>query len=239
MNASVSLALQSINWSFSKLSMYESCPYRFKLKYIERCPEPPLPPDNPLERGNRIHNRLEKFIKGEGPMDTEARAIGKFHKLLEHLQLLYTVGMATAEDDWWFDKDWEPCQRSDVRLWVKLDYNVLDEKEAHAIVGDWKSGKSTYKAVDHIQQTQLYAAATAIKFEWADKITAELPYVDEGWVRSSTYTREEALRFVGRFEQRAQRIYNDKFFRPNPNVQTCRYCPFNRKGTGACAVAAL
>lgn len=226
------------NWSFSKLDVWETCAYRFKLQYLDKLPQLPLEPDNPMERGNRIHNRLEKFVKGEGPIDTEARAIGKFKEPLEHLRTLYADGKATAEQNWWFDNDWIECDRPRVWLWSKLDFNVTDMENEHSIVGDYKSGKSAYKAINHIQQMQLYAAAAALRQPWANRITVELWYVDEGHVKPTSYSREEALRFVGRFDARAQRIYNDKLFRPNPNRETCRYCPYGKsKGTGACAVA--
>ena len=233
---------EGINWSISKLFMYEQCPLRFKLKYIDRMPELPLPPDNPLERGNRIHKHLEDFVMGKRPSldGIEAKAIDSFTPMVTHLRTLYECDQATVEEDWFFNQDWELCARDDVDLWVKLDWSVKDKAEALVITGDWKSGKSKYKAVDHIQQTQLYAAVSAIKYPWADTHIAEVAYVDEGWVRSSTYTREEALRFIGRFQSRADKIYADRLFRANANVVTCKFCPYNKKsGTGACPCAAV
>ena len=232
----IPLKLEDINWSFSKLMKYESCAFHFKLAHIERLPELPKAKNNPMERGNRIHTNLELFVKGEGTLhDNEARAIKQFEDPLIHLQTLYAGGQATAEDNWWFNKDWDVCGRNEVWLWSKLDFNVMDEVNAHSIVGDYKSGKSGYKTAEHIQQIQLYAAVTAVRQEWADTITGELWYVDEGWVRSATYTREAALSFVGRFDRRVERLYADKFFKPNANKMTCKYCPYGKaNGTGAC-----
>lgn len=227
----------SINWSFSKLDTYENCALRFKLQYIDKAPQLPLAPDNPMERGNRVHNRLELFVKGEGPMDHEARHIDDFVPALHHAQDLYAANKATVEENWFVDRDWNVCPRDGVWLWSKLDLNVTDEDEGHSIVVDYKTGKSMYKAVSHIQQMQLYAAVTAIRQEWADKITVELWYLDEGITRTAEFTREEALKLVGRFDGRAQRIYDDKYFRPNPNKITCAYCPYGpKRGTGACPV---
>ena len=230
---------KDINWSFSKLSMYESCAYRFRLKHIDRCPEPPLPPDNPMERGNRIHNNLEWYVKdmpGGDLGNNEAKKLDAFKPALAHLKALYGAEMATAEQNWFFNQDWDECAKQSVWLWSKLDFSVQDQSQSHVIVGDYKSGRSGYKTAEHIQQLQLYSAVSALKFEWADSITAELWYVDEGWVRQSTYTREQALKYVGRFQSRADRIYADRLFRPNPNKITCKYCPFSPRGTGACAV---
>lgn len=226
------------NWAFSSLMDYEACPYRFKLKKIDRSPEPPRPPDNPLERGNRIHAHIEGYIKGEIPSMTgcEARAIDAFADVLAHTRALYADGKASVEENWLFDQDWMICDRSVVWLWSKLDLNVRDEANALSIVCDWKSGKSAYKAIDHVQQMQLYAAVTALRQPWADTIVVELGYVDEGHVKSQRYSRDQALAFVGRFDIRAKRIYADMHFRPNPNKVTCRYCSYGPRGTGVCPV---
>lgn len=226
------------NWSFSKLMMYEACPMRVKLKYIERLPEPPLPPENPLERGSRIHNRIEDYIVGKTSVyqEPEAKKIEVFVPVIGHLRTLHGTGQATAEQDIFFDENWNLTNRKNVWLWLKKDYNVKDNANLRVITGDWKSGKSGYKTMEHIQQTQLYVACDALQFEWAETFDAELGYVDEGWIRRATYQREEALKFIGRFDARADRLYNDKFFRPNANKITCRYCPFSPRGTGACPV---
>lgn len=241
------------NWSFSWLMKYEACPMHFRLAKLDKIAPPELPPDNPLERGNRIHKHLEQYVKGE--VDTlegiEAKRITPLAGIYTHARDLYACGMATAEQDWLFDADWDetckPWERSEldgvdvgsgkpIWLWAKLDLNVTDESQSLVVPVDYKSGKSGYKTVEHIQQLQLYAAISALKFPWADYINPELHYVDEGWVRQSKYTREQALAFVGRFQRRADRIYADRLFKPNPNKQTCKYCPYSPRGNGACPV---
>lgn len=211
---------------------------RVKLQYIEHLPEPPRPPDNPLERGNREHKRLELFVGGDAQAldQAEGRHTADFRPLLEHARELCIVGQATTEQDWFFDGDWNPCEKSKRRQWSKIDLSVFNEAEGHVVSVDYKTGKSQYKAIEHVQQNQLYAAHTACKYPWAERIDTELWYLDEGHIRPSSYSREEALKFVGRFEKRAERIFADKFFRPNPNRETCRYCPYSPRGTGACPV---
>jgi CRISPR/Cas system-associated exonuclease Cas4 (RecB family) len=228
----------AFNWSFSSLMIYEACPLRFKLAKIDRLPELPRPPDNPMERGNRIHGRLEKYVKGESnEMDEEAKAIRTFVPLIEHARVLYAEGKATAEQDWLFNRDWDDCNRNDVWLWAKLDLNVQDMQNGLVVPIDYKSGKSQFKQIEHVQQLQLYSGLAALRYEWAETITSELWYVDEGHIKSYTVNREEALKYIGRFEKRADRIYEDKHFRANPNMITCAYCPYGpRRGTGACPV---
>lgn len=229
------------NWSFSKLMMYEKCPMALKLKYVDRLPENPRDPvTDPLERGNRIHTAFEKYVKGESSrLVCEARATDKFLPLLDHARDLYSAGRATAEQDWLFNSEWEDTDRAGVWLWSKLDLNVTDEENGIVIPVDYKSGKSTYKAYDHMQQIMLYQSIAALKYPWADTLIAELWYVDEGGIRSLAVSREKALSYIGLFQERADKMYTDKWFRPRPSKMNCYWCPYGPKnGTGACPVGA-
>lgn len=229
------------NWSFSSLTDYEACAYRFKLKKIDRLPEPPLPPDNPLERGTREHDLLYKYVMGEvnSLRGSTARGLEPFKDVIDHSRDLMAAGKAEAEEDWIFDDGWGVSDRSNAWLWAKLDYFAFSRDEGYAVVVDYKTGKSKYKAASHIDQMTLYAATAAVRHDWLERMDVELWYIDEGITRQMTFSREEALRYVGRFQQRADRIYNDKLFRANPNVETCRWCPYRphaKGGTGACPV---
>lgn len=222
------------NWAISTLLKYEACPYQVKLSKIDKLPEPPRDPKNdPLARGSEIHTALEHVVLHGDAVPKVAEA---FTKQLLHARTLYLEGMATAEQNWWFDKDWGVCERPKVWLWAKLDLNVTDEARRVVVSVDYKTGRSGYKAIDHVQQMQLYGAAGALKYPWAETIYAELWYIDEGWVKGMEFTREHALRYVGMFQSRADRMMNDQNFRPNPSKYTCRYCPYSPRGTGACPV---
>ena len=48
-----------IAWSYTRLSDFEACPYRFKLKYIDKKSEAPSPA---AERGTLIHKQYEDFM---------------------------------------------------------------------------------------------------------------------------------------------------------------------------------
>lgn len=225
-------------WSFSKLVKFEACKFRVKLQYIDRMPEPPLPPNNPMERGNREHKLYEDYVTGAKPdlRSSEARAINEFLPQFEKLRELYVAGMATAEDDWLFDNDWFACEKANHWLWAKLDFCVYDADNQHVIVGDFKTGKSQYKAIEHVQQTQLYALLAALKYPDADRITTELWYVDEGLIKSHEIDADRALSYAQRFGARADAMTSEKMFRPNPSRDICRYCPYSPRGTGACPV---
>lgn len=234
----MSVLPSNFNWSFSKLMMFEQCALRFKFKYVDRVPEPPPKPDNPMERGNREHKRLEDYTLSRTSTLTgcEGKATDEFKGVLDEIRSLISVGQGTAEQDWFFDSDWKPTTRENVWLWLKLDAFVHDDTSAVAV--DYKTGKSVYKAVEHAQQLQLYAACLALKYPDIHHITTELWYLDEGHVKTNRFSSEEAVRLVNRFDQRADAMYSARYFRANSSKQTCRWCPYGANGNGHCPSAA-
>lgn len=229
----------NFNWSFSKLMVFESCPLRFKFKYIDRVPELPPKPDNPMERGNREHKLLEDFVTGrrDNIRGCEGRATEDFLPLLQTGRELVAAEQGTAEQNWFFDTDWTPTTRDNVWLWLKLDLFVHDNDTA--VIVDYKTGKSVYKAVEHAQQLQLYAPCVALKFPEIRTIHTELWYLDEGHVKHNSFSHEEALGLIRRYDDRVQTLYNTRLFRANPSKMNCRYCPFGPNvGTGHCPSAA-
>ena len=88
-------------YSYSRVSLFEDCPYHFKLRYIDKLTEiPKLDADNPLIIGNALHsaieNGLEKAIQeyyDSFPVLTDAIIleamkleilVPKINKFLEH-----------------------------------------------------------------------------------------------------------------------------------------------------------
>ena len=52
-----------MRYSFSRVSLFEDCPYHFKLRYIDRLTElPRLEATNPLIIGNALHTAIEKGL---------------------------------------------------------------------------------------------------------------------------------------------------------------------------------
>ena len=54
--------IQDMTWSYSRIESYESCPYKFFLKYIHGSPDRPR---FYAEYGSFMHRILEKYYRGE------------------------------------------------------------------------------------------------------------------------------------------------------------------------------
>ena len=224
-------------WSYSRLSTFEQCKLRAKLAYIDRIPEPPRPlPPGKLEhandRGTRIHEAGERFVQGGVELLPELRTFSdEFHRLRE----LYAQGKVSLEGEWAVDKDWNPVAWRSSTAWarIKLDAFVRMSK-THAVVIDYKTGKKFGNEIKHAEQCQLYQLAAFLRYPELEAIDVELWYTDQNDLTHMRYTREQGLRFFQNFNRRGHAITDAEEFPANPNMFSCRWCPYGPRGTGHC-----
>lgn len=223
-------------WSFSSLQKYEQCPYQAKLAKIDKIPEPerPAPPngdEHANDRGSRIHDHAEAYVRGDtGTMLPEML---HFKQGFENLRQLFKKNKVELEDMWCFDDAWEPvASNAWDEIWARIKLDAvafIGEDESHAAVIDYKTGKKFGNEVKHGQQLQLYCIGTALLYPEVETITAELWYLDKDELTSMTFSRRQALRFMRGFNERAVKMTTDTQFKPKPNKSSCMFCPYGPK----------
>lgn len=220
------------SWSFKKYKMYQQCPMAVKLKYIEKAPEPePTEKDDAARlRGIQMHNEMEACIKGEGPIPHYARDFD------EVISALVERG-AKAEEDMFLNSQWQRHPSWEGH-WLQVKQDVLLVNEDMVLTGDWKSGKRYGNEYWHFKQMQLYSVAAWRLFPGYPEYVAELYYLDKKDIWTVSFNEQQLEKALHDFDVEVDKMFNDKMFRPRPNIDTCRFCPFNNKGSGACPVAA-
>lgn len=221
------------NWSFKKYKMYQMCPLSVKFEYIDRAPKPPPneKDDAARLRGIRMHNEMEACIKGEGPIPSYAN---KFENVITAL----IENGARAEQDMFFNDRWE-YQEEREGHWLQVKQDVLVVTDEYVLNGDWKSGRRFGNEYWHFKQMQLYSVATWRAFPGRPEYVAELYYLDKDDLWCVQFTPQQLEKAFAEFDREIDKMFNDTVFRPKPNVDTCRFCPYNKKGTGLCPVAAV
>jgi hypothetical protein len=227
-------------WSFSRLQDFEKCRYMAYLKYVEKSPEPPkVPPEgkteHPLDRGNRVHLAAETFVKENIELIPELR---HFEEDLLALKKLYADNRVSIEEEWALDKSWTPTAWSGPDTWLRLKLDAfVQPDERTGVVIDHKTGKKFGNEVKHAEQGQLYQLVAFLKHPDLTQITVEFWYLDINDISKVTYSRETGMRLLERFDQRGRAFTECTDFKPNPNIFSCKYCPFGKRGTGVCPSA--
>lgn len=226
-------------WSYSRLSTFEQCPFRAKLQYVDRIPEPPRPlpagkTEHANDRGTRVHTAAELYVTKDVELIPEL--VG-FKPELDQMKALYKQGKVSIEGEWAYDQNWLPTSWSSDTAWcrMKLD-SMVHMSDKHAAVIDHKTGRKSGNEVKHAEQGQVYQLGAFMRFPKLEKVTVEFWYLDQDDITRTEFTREQGMKYLKTINARALNMTTANFFPAKPNVFNCRWCPYGPKGTGHCGV---
>jgi CRISPR/Cas system-associated exonuclease Cas4 (RecB family) len=216
--------------SFSRLSVFEECPKRAKLQFIDRIPDPR--PRTAADRGTAIHQLAEDY--GRGLIADLPKELSKFSDEFSQIRRLFEKDKALMEDEWGYDQEWKPTEWNGAWLRMKLDALVwLSDEEV--VVIDFKTGRKFGNEIKHGDQCLNYAAATAARYPEVQLIHTELWYLDQNELSYSKHPRHKALAALARYDKRHKAVTNATNFPATPNAHACKWCPYKPSGTGHCA----
>lgn len=225
------------SWSYSRLQIFEQCKLRAKIQYIDKVPEPerPLPAgktEHANDRGTRIHTGAELFVKGGVELLPELEA---FRTEFEALRTMHAKGKVSLEGEWCMNPEWEPTAWSSRDAWLRLKLDAMvTMSPSHAIVIDYKTGRKHGNEIKHAEQGQLYQLTTFLRYPELQTIDVEFWYTDQDEITHMTYTRSQGMRFFNNYNKRGQIITSTNEFPANPNMFSCKWCPYGPRGTGHC-----
>lgn len=216
------------SWSYSRLLDFESCPLKAKLKYVDKIVESSGPA---AERGTMIHQLAEDFVCGK--IKKLPVELVKFSDEFLALRNRFVEKAVSLEGEWGFDRDWNKSTYKDAWVRIKLDARIVKSK-THSIVVDYKTGKRFGNEVKHGEQVVLYGIAELLREPHVESVDVELWYLDVDELISTRFTREKLLRFLPSFEKRGVKITTATQFPPNPNLFSCKWCPYGPAKSGDC-----
>jgi len=227
-------------WSMSRLDVYESCPYRAYLQYVERIPTPELVPppgkdEHPLHRGLRVHTAAERFVTEEINLSEELSNFNNaFH--IQKNRFHNEPHNCIVEQEWAFDDNWRATGWSSVTTWgrLKLDWGFVDHENKTMEIVDYKTGKKY--PPKHIQQGQLYGLVSSIRYPEIENFNVSFWYVDdpnpETNTLDQTYSRIQLQIFKDDFDRRAHTMTQATDFPPRSSAYACRFCPYGEGRDG-------
>lgn len=216
--------------SFSRLQDFEKCRYLAKLKYVDQIPEPerPLPAgktEHANDRGTRIHDAAERFVKGGVELIPE---LEKFQDDFNELRTLYKDGLVTLEGEWAVDYDWKPVAWGSADAWCRMKLDAfVDYGNGVGRVIDYKTGKRFGNEIKHTEQGQVYQLASFLRFHNLEHLYVEFWYTDLGEKDVKEYSRAQGVSYFDKYNQRFLEVTNCEDFEPNPNAFSCKWCPYN------------
>jgi hypothetical protein len=212
-------------WSYSRLSLWETCPAAFKYKNIDKLTEEQSPA---MKRGDDIHKAAAAFISGvhqDFPVE-----LAKFDTQIWELRDA-PADDRVVEQQWGFNKDWRATGwfGKDTWLRVVLDVGVVYSDGTGDVI-DHKTGKVYESNKD---QRELNAIAMLRRFPHLSQVTSRLWYLDSGKETLAEYLQEDITSLIMKWEKRVEPMFADRVFAPRPS-EKCRWCAYAKSKGGVC-----
>lgn len=216
------------SWSFSKLTVFEECKYRIKLQYLDKVPD--LVPRTAADRGTQIHQEAEDYVRGKDGLTNNLK---HFADDLAALAAHFAAGRVTCEEEWGFDRDWNVHGWKSA--WLRLKADAVCFLNDHVlVVVDFKTGKRFGNEIKHARQLQLYALCALIRYPEVEQVICELWYFDQNELASFTMHRKQLGKYLKLFDKSGREFTSETEFAPNPNIFSCKYCPYSPAKQGDC-----
>lgn len=204
--------------SFSAIKLYEQCPHRFyQDKVLKRFPYVQGPAAN---RGEQIHKAFEDFIKSDTPLPEIAIPFRqwvetfKAQEGVKHCEYKMAMSWSVKPTDYFRGRN----------IWIRGQFDLMVEQGSHAVIIDYKTGKSKYA---DISQIELMALMAFLHFPEINTIKGALVFVDESKVVKGDYSRDKMDEYIDRWRKRSmpivQSLTTRKFLMKPSGL--CGFCP--------------
>ena len=216
------------SWSPSRWQVFEQCKYRAKLQWLDKIADNTPRPN--ADRGTQIHQEAEDYVTGKAPFTHNLRFFeADFIALRAH----HAAGRVICEEEWGFDREWRVAEWKSA--WLRLKCDAVAHLDAtHIAVIDYKTGKRFGNEIKHAEQLQLYALCCLLRYPECEQVTCELWYIDQNELASFTMKRKQLDRYLRLFDERGRKLTQETEFKPNPNIHSCKYCPYSPEKQGDC-----
>lgn len=208
-------------WSYSSLTAFETCPWRW---YLTKISKQVVESQHPATiDGNKKHKALELHLKGEAYLPSEYR---QWVPLVERIKA--TPGKLAVERKVALTNDFRETTYFGKDVWVRMGFDVEVVQQDRAVLLDWKAGK---RKVD-MDQLKLFAAAAFKLHPHIETVDTAYIWLKDNKMDPQSFHRDEGPGIWQEFISRVRRIEiaieRDNF--PKSPSGLCRaHCPVGHK----------
>lgn len=221
------------SWSFSTHNNLQKCPARVKYAKIDKLPDPS---GRAAQRGNQVHEALERYILGDGPFPAAFR---DWRPALDAILEAGEVGEEIVPElEFALTSTWKPTSWEKAKIRGKIDLlYVEDDVTLRAI--DFKTGR---KYDYHAAQLELYGTVALHLYPWVENVKVENWYLDQPagpenpLAGAFSRTQHETALFPKWQKAAKQDLARTTW--PAKRNEFCKWCPFHVKVGGPCTEGA-
>lgn len=218
--------------SHSRLSDFNQCPLKFKLKYIDKNPLFSMDATKSvhLVRGTNVHAALEKYLvkrkAGEAANLEYSKNLPEVNAtipLIENYIKFFGLQNMHPERQICIDSDWKEKDWYSKQAYYRAIFDVIGIGKDIAFIGDYKTGKFTdYTPANGYGQLELSAGIALSIFD-VEKVSTQYMYVDHKQTVAKEFTQKDKQRIMSHFIEEHEKVNAETQFDPCKN-KFCRWC---------------
>ena len=216
--------MSDIAWSYSRLKLFEDCPFKFYTMNISKQVKDTG--SEAMDAGKRDHESLQKRVESATPLPAHLTQMEGVCRQFDQAKAHgYNV---LTEKQWAFTRDFKPTGWFEKNVWVRVILDVGVVGKTKALVADYKTGKRN----PDWDQLQLFAAATMLQYPEVQHVTAQFLWTKQGAEDKEEFTRTQLPEIWARFIPRVEKIQEANATRnwPKKPGRQCSWCPVKSQG---------
>ncbi|MEA2018303.1 MAG: PD-(D/E)XK nuclease family protein [Campylobacterota bacterium] len=224
-------------YSFSKIDIWERCPYRFKLKYIDKV-KTSFEPNLALLKGSFLHHCIEYSTEGKEYQTNEVFTEEEKKKAIEiltkftksELYKLYLSANGKHEVKFGILKEnniYKADSFDNINSIFKGKIDYVFQRDDELYIVDWKSGKYTEENEQKFDQLLLYAIWGFLKYPKIDTINCSFVYMEHLKENMNSFHRKDLKHYIQTYIQYINKIESDQLFEKIESDQ-CEYCEYKK-----------
>lgn len=217
--------------SHSRLSDFNQCPLKFKLKYLDKAKNFEIKQEDKsihLIRGDNVHKALEAYLvkRKAGESDIKPSSLPEVEQtrpLIERYIQMFGIENVHPEAQISINSDWKRVEWFDKSSYYRAIMDLIAYAGGIALIGDYKTGRfKDYAPANGYGQLEL-SSAIALSILPVKEVKTIYFYVDHKKTIQKHYTEADKSRLIDHFSAEHLKVNSEKNFDPCKN-EYCTYC---------------
>lgn len=221
--------------SHSRLSDFNLCPRKFKLKYIDKLANMnPKDADKNIHlvRGQNVHKSLEQYVikLNAGEKDIPPSSMPEVQSAREYIDNVYaTYGQVMPELQLSVDDQYSQVGWFAPETYWRAILDLIAIGETRAIIGDYKTGKFTDYDAGPTGYGQLHLSGLLglSLMPHVEEVETNYLYVDHRKLVRRVFKRSELPTLKAHFDAEHEKVNSETEYKPTQN-QFCKWCDANK-----------
>jgi RecB family exonuclease len=223
-------------YSFSRLDLYERCPWAYKTVYLDRIPRAK---NEARETGQLLHGLVADYLnrliatgqptdwdwaRGATPKEALADAVEMWSRFYETFALPQGLESPGVENRLAFDGNWQPCEFFSDEAYFRMVIDFHFRQDSLGVIVDWKTNREVPQTVAKDLQLRTYGwGLRQALYPEVQEVLLRLHFLRYGKEREVMLESQDLAEVPDELEARIRTIEADKNYDPTPG-SFCGLC---------------